>query len=106
MRLPPRLLAHLRRWKRLDRDRGPVVHGSQGEAIKRIEKAFRTCRAKAGLSADVVPHVLRHTRATWLIQRGVDIWEVAGSLGMTVEQLEKTYGHHHPDFQKAAAEAY
>ena len=40
------------------------------------------------------------------MQHGVDIWQAAGSLGMTVEQLEKTYGHHHPDFQKGAAEAF
>ena len=106
MRLPPRLLAHLARWKRLDLGRGPVVHNSEGEAIKRLEKAFRTVRSEAGLSTDVVPHVLRHTRATWLMQHGVDIWQAAGSLGMTVEQLEKTYGHHHPDFQKGAAEAF
>jgi hypothetical protein len=25
---------------------------------------------------------------------------------MTVEQLEQTYGHHHPDFQGEAAEAF
>lgn len=105
-RMPSRLLAHLRRWKRLDRGRGPIVHGSLGEPIKRIEKAFRTCRTEAGLGTDVIPHVLRHTRTTWLMQRGVDIWQVAGNVGMTVEQLEKTYGHHHPDFQKDAAEAY
>jgi integrase len=46
----------------------------------------------------VVRHSLRHTAATWLMQAGVDL----GSrwLGMTVEQLEANYGHHHPDFQK------
>jgi hypothetical protein len=25
---------------------------------------------------------------------------------MTVEQLEQNYGHHHPDFQEDAAEAF
>jgi hypothetical protein len=25
---------------------------------------------------------------------------------MTVEQLEQNYGHHHPDFQEEAAEAF
>jgi hypothetical protein len=25
---------------------------------------------------------------------------------MTVEQLEANYGHHHPDFQEEAAEAF
>jgi hypothetical protein len=29
-----------------------------------------------------------------------------GRLGMTVEQLEENYGHHHPDFQNEAAQAF
>jgi hypothetical protein len=48
---------------------------------------------------------LRHTAATWLMQAGVDMWEAAGWLGMTVEQLKANYGHH-PDFQEGAAEAF
>jgi hypothetical protein len=40
------------------------------------------------------------------MQRGVPIWDAAGSLGMTVKQMESNYGHHHPDFQQAAADAY
>ena len=117
VRLPRRLLAHLRRWRRLDdalpprldTDGNPlprpVVHW-QGRPVRKIHKAFRSLVAAAELGADVTPHVLRHTRATWLMQAGVDIWEAAGSLGMTVKMLEDTYGHHHPDFQKEAADAY
>jgi hypothetical protein len=40
------------------------------------------------------------------MQAGTDLWEAAGWLGMTVEQLEQNYGHHHPDFQEEAAEAF
>ena len=40
------------------------------------------------------------------MQAGVDMWEAAGWLGMTVEQLEANYGHHHPDFQEEVAEAF
>ena len=58
-----------------------------------------------GLGADVTPHVLRHTCATWLMQKGVNLWDAAGFLGMTVQQLEATYGHHHPDYQCDAAAA-
>lgn len=53
----------------------------------------------------VTPHTLRHTAATWLMQRGVPIWQAAGFLGMSAEVLEKTYGHHHPDYLKDAADA-
>lgn len=40
------------------------------------------------------------------MQRGVDKWEAAGFLGMTVETLERVYGHQHPDFMRSAAEAF
>jgi len=39
------------------------------------------------------------------MQNGGELWDAAGFLGMTVQQLEQTYGHHHPDFQREAAEA-
>ena len=59
----------------------------------------------AGLDSSVTPHILRHTCATWMMQNGVDLWEAASFLGMTVQQLEATYGHHHADFQASAAAA-
>lgn len=34
------------------------------------------------------------------MQAGTDLWEAAGWLGMTVEQFEQNYGHHHPDFKR------
>jgi hypothetical protein len=38
------------------------------------------------------------------MQAGVDPWEAAGHLGMSVEMLTRNYGKHSPDFQKRAAE--
>jgi len=64
-----------------------------------------TARRAAGLGEDVIPHALRHTAATWLMQRWCDMWEAAGYLGMTVETLEEVYGHHHPDHQKGIENA-
>jgi integrase len=52
-----------------------------------------------------VPHTLRHTCATWLMQKGAPKWDACGFLGMTLETLEKNYGHHHPDHQRGAADA-
>ena len=40
-----------------------------------------------------------------MMQAGVDVWQAAGFLGMTVEMLERVYGHHHPSYQVEAAEA-
>jgi integrase len=72
----------------------------------KIRSAWDGILEDAGLGEDVVRHSLRHTAATWLMQRGTDRWEAAGWLGMTLEQLENGYGHHHPDFQEEAAGAF
>ncbi|WP_349644615.1 MULTISPECIES: hypothetical protein [unclassified Bradyrhizobium] len=50
----------------------------------------------------MTPHTLRHTAATLLMQRAAPAWEAAGYLGMSVETLQKVYGHHHPDFMQGA----
>jgi integrase len=106
-RIPKRLHAHLRRWRRMDAaQRCTVVVHYHGEPIKKERRAWHTARARAGLGPEVTPHVMRHTAATWLMQRRCDLWEAAGFLGMTPEMLRDVYGHHHPDFQKEVANAY
>ena len=104
-KLPPRLLAHLRRWHEKEKRLSHVVHRS-GKKLARINKGWHGARRAAGLDVTVTPHIMRHTRATWLMQSGVGLAEAAQSLGMTIQQLEATYWHHHPDFQKGAANAY
>ncbi len=104
VRLPARLLVHLRRWRRLRLIHKAIVEWN-GEPARKINKAFRSVRRVAGLGPEVVPHTLRHTCATWLAQSGVPVWEAAGFLGMSVEMFERVYGHHHPDYQRAASEA-
>lgn len=104
VKLAPRLLAHVRRWKRLGLSKKAVVEWN-GKPVESVRKAFAAAVAAAHLDSRITPHVLRHTCATWLMQRGVDLWDAAGFLGMTVKQLEDTYGHHHPDYQGEAAEA-
>lgn len=105
IRLPERLLAHLRRWHAISPLKEAVVEFN-GRQVGSIRKAFGKVVESAGLdSGEITPHVLRHTCATWMMQNGADIWEAAGYLGMTVEMLETVYGHHHPDFQESAAAA-
>jgi len=104
VKLPPRLLAHLRRWARLRLSKKVMVEWN-GKPIESVRKGFAAAVRAAGLDADVTPHVLRHTCATWLMQKGVDLWAAAGFLGMTVQQLEQGYGHHHPDYQQQAVAA-
>jgi hypothetical protein len=37
------------------------------------------------------------------MQAGVDKWEAAGFLGMSIQMLARVYGHHHPDYLRSAA---
>lgn len=113
-RLRRKLAFHVARWKRISNSNivvhyaGPVRrHDEDGNAIdslKRITGAFRLARQRAGLGADVTPHVLRHTCTTWLLHEGWSIWDVAGYVGMSPKVIETTYGHHSAEFQAAAAD--
>lgn len=107
VRLGKRLLSHLRRWRQLDeRSSIPskrVVHFG-GLPVTKLRRSWTTARNRAGLDSGVTPHTLRHTRATWMMQDAVPIWEAAGALGMSAQILERVYGHHHPDWQKRASE--
>ncbi len=102
--LPPRLLAHMRRWWDRKLVRRHFVEFN-GEAVRSVKTGFRHAVSLAGLSGKVTPHTLRHTAATWLMQSGTDRWQAAGYLGMSDEVLEKVYGHHHPDYLQSAVAA-
>lgn len=101
-RIPDRLLAHMKRWCRLDRGIKHVVH-YHGRPITRLEKSFRGARDMAKLDDGVVPHALRHTAISWLMQEGHDINDVSKWAGVTVEELQRTYWHHHPQHQAEIA---
>jgi len=104
--IPKSLARHLPRWKRLSDSLFVVsATGHEDARQKRIHKAFSRAVARAGLDRSVTPHVLRHTCATWLMQRGRPAWEVAGFLGMTVAMIERVYGHHSPNYLRETADA-
>lgn len=103
VRLPLRLLAHLRRWKRLGIARHAVVEWN-GRPVASVRKSFATAARGSGIDRHITPHILRHTAATWAMQRGANVWDAAGWLGMSPELLERVYGHHHPDYQHDVAE--
>lgn len=100
-RLSRKLLAHARRW-----EANGARHAVEfrGQRVADIKTAWNAAATVAGLEG-VTPHTLRHTAATWLMQRGVEPFEAAGFLGMSVETLLRVYGHHHPDHQANAAGA-
>jgi integrase len=127
VRLGRKIMAHLRRWKAIDElDRAeaariyeardhrwreylppaPFLHvvAYEGRAVQKMRKPWYAAIDLSGLRESATPHILRHTRATWMMQAGVPLWKAAGYLGMTAKMLDDRYGHHHPDFQKEAAE--
>ena len=69
-----------------------------------------TCKL-AGLSVErddpnkVVPHTLRHTCASWLLDQGKSPWQVGQYLGMTAQMVERTYGHPNEEGQRETANA-
>lgn len=98
--LSPDLVEEMRSW----RDAGArYVVELDGKPVANCRKAFERLVSLAKFDKHVVRHTLRHTAATWMMQDGVDINEAAGYLGMTVETLQRRYGHHHPDYQRRAA---
>lgn len=104
IRVPPRLLAHVRRWKRLRISINFLIEW-QSEPVNKVNKAFRAAVKAAGLGRDVTPHTLRHTGITWLAQAGVPPHEICGFASITMEMFERVYAHHHPDYQKNAVNA-
>jgi integrase len=101
--VPTKLLGHLRRASKRATQLGFVINDN-GARLDDVKRGFASACHRANL-AEVTPHVLRHTCATWLMQRGVPMWEAAGFLGMSRETLERTYGHHHADYLQSAADA-
>lgn len=74
------------------------AEGDRLFGYKDFYRPFRTFMTSIGYGDKAHPHVLRHTRATHLLQRGVDIFAVAKLLGDTVATVERVYGHHSPDY--------
>lgn len=97
------LLAVLRETRALATCSYVVEHG--GAPVVSVKTGTRAAVRRAGL-AKVTPHILRHTAATWMVQAGVPIQEVARYLGHADSKLtERVYAHHAPDFLRRAAKA-
>jgi integrase len=109
-RTPPvragrKLLAHLRRWRRLDGPGAEYVVTFRGKPVNDVRDVWNRARAAAGLDGDVTVHTLRHSRATHMMRQRVPVWDAAQALGMSVEMLQRTYGHHNPDWGAGPADA-
>jgi integrase len=107
VKLGRRILGHLRRWKKIDGNARYVCqfmgkNQVTGRPVQDPHGAWARITKAAKLSG-VTRHTLRHTRATWMAQAGVSLFEAAGFLGMTVKTLERVYAHHDPSHHEHAA---
>lgn len=116
--IPPRLLAHMRRWKAADEaaSRKAVAEGKapttsgyvveyQGRPVASVKTGFARAVKLAGLPPAITPHALRHTAATWLMQIGVSQFDAAGFLGMSPQTLDRVYAHQDQRHLRHVAEA-
>ncbi|MEG9524922.1 MAG: hypothetical protein MIL41_04015, partial [Hyphomicrobiales bacterium] len=103
VRMPDGLVAHLWRWHHVLGQKYVVEWN--GKPVGSTKRSFANLVHELGLGDDVVRHSLRHTAVTWGMQAGVDIWELAGYVGMTVEMIERRYGHHSSEHMEGAREA-
>ncbi len=107
--IPKRLVKYLQRRRAQYPDDTHVIT-YRGAAVADVKGSFRRAVVESGIPTDgydrVMPHTLRHTCATWLMQKGVDKNEACAFLGMTIRTLERHYEHHHPDYQKGARDAF
>ncbi len=134
VKLAPRLLAHLRRWERLDAaqarpqslkalsdsdkasfdameprssdlgGRNPYVVSYHGDKVLSVKTALHTACKLAGVDP-VTAYSLRHTAASWLVARGLPTRKVADFIGTGEQMILSHYGHLAPDYQDEAARA-
>lgn len=93
--VPGKLLRWLRCWSAADRARGidHVIHKLDGTGYRSsVGDLWNAVVADAGLGADVVPHVMRHTCATWLKLKRIPVQLAADFIGMHPKTLTTVYG--------------
>jgi len=106
IRIPQRLLAHMRRWHRngskylVEWNGKPV--GTASAFFRLLKEVLPDDLERKGLNR----HSTRHTAATWLMQGGGNTSDIAGYLSIDEKTLKKHYGHHHPDHQVAIDESF
>ena len=86
-----RMLLHAYKHRRCDH-----VISWAGQRIERVAKACISHADAAGIK-DFSPHVLRHTFASWAVQRRVPIYTVGKALGQTVASTTERYAKLAPD---------
>jgi len=94
--LPLPLLLQLREFWKSHRNPRWVFSNYQGTgpvALKNLRRAFHAAARSAGLPAGIVPHTLRHSYATHLLEQGVELRIVQILLGHGSLKSTTIYTH-------------
>lgn len=76
-----------------------------GHRVLSIKKGFAGACERAGI-VGATPHILRHTAASWMAEKGVDMFRISRFLGHSDTKVtERRYAKLHPDFLSDAADA-
>lgn len=74
---------------------GNLVFTMDGDKLKQeyVSKGFKDYVIKAKLNSKLNFHSLRHTFASWLVQKGVSIYEISKLLGHSSISVTEIYSH-------------
>lgn len=76
-----------------------------GGSVGSIRRGFTSACKAAGLP-DVTPHVLRHTAAVWMAEKGISMDEIGQYLGHSDPRITyRVYARFSPSYLKRAAQA-
>ncbi len=84
---------------RRDRTFGSLVFTMEGEPGRqhKVSQGFKKYVRRTKLNPKLNFHSLRHTFASWLVQRGVSIYQVSKLLGHSSVNVTAIYSHLQPD---------
>jgi hypothetical protein len=72
---------------------GASATGSQQSSLRGSARRSRTAEGKRVEVATIKPYGMRHTYAAWALAAGVNAYTLARRMGMSLETIDKTYGH-------------
>jgi integrase len=76
-----------------------------GHRVLSIKKGFAGACERSGVKG-ATPHILRHTAASWMAERGVDMFRISKFMGHTDTKVtERRYAKLHPDYLRDASDA-
>lgn len=106
--MPDHVISHIKEM-RPGRVNGYVFVSESGKQVTSISNTFFRVVDSLGLNEDVddsrekvVFHTLRHTYASWLVQRGVDLYTVKKLMGHGTIAMTERYSHLSTDAMKVA----